>query len=247
MHGLLNIRDLYGNLRLRGTINIISSGFETTTTPTQYSSDNANNGYTRTNTAYILVSTASKFAVNNTTWKIDGGEALANGTYTVADGKLTVFGTDWGTEYYLGGVDENYSSIGKTNGDGEALTTLVLAGKGLTVDGDMGNVGIRTEYVGTSYITIAANNSLAAGKIDGASGTKLIELKGAGTYTLAAGSAAMPTGVSLHDTWTGTVKVTNASVSDFDFDTLGQAGSWVQVVGVTGYLEKADTTDITYN
>ena len=239
--GTLNNAD--GNLVVGGTVDITSDGYESVTTPREFS--NSGNGYTKTNATYSLVTTTGNLSVaENTQWTVDGSSE--NVSY--ADGVVTVAGTDWGTEYYICTGDATLSSIGRTNAEGEELTTIVLAGSGLNMNQDLGNVTIRVEKEGQSVVAIGSTQTLAAGQVAGTDARHQLKLHGSGTYALASGTAALGDGTVLGDEWTGTVKVTDATgLTDFNVDSLGGASSSVELTGVSGYLMSTKDSDVIYN
>ena len=232
-----------GKLVLTGTVDITSTGYQTTSSPREY--DNNGNGYAKNNTAYDVVTTVGNLTIaDGTTWTVDG----SSDNVTYADGVVTVAGSDWGTEYYVRTVDATLSGIAKANIQNEALTTIVLAGKDLNMDVALGNVRIRVEKEGESIVAVGGDFTLAASQVTGTDATHQLKLQGSGTYALAAGTATLGNGTVLGD-WTGTVKVTNATgLTYFNIDALGNADSTVELTGVSGHL-LATTADneTTYN
>lgn len=235
-----------GNLALSGAIDITSAGYVTTSTPSEYSLA-GNEGFVRVNTGYIVASTAANLTVDGeTSWTVDG---TSEGV-SYADGVVTVAGTDWGTEYYLR-TDKNLSAIAKTNGENEALTTIVMAGGGMNINQNIGDVAIRVEKEGQTVVDIGQNYTLASSKVT-ADDTHQLKLHGKGTYILTDGTATLGTGVILGD-WQGTVKVTNVYQSDgkmnifATLNPLGDADSTVEVTNVKGYLNTGAENALTAN
>ena len=233
-----------GKLVLTGTVDITSTGYQTTSSPREY--DNNGNGYAKNNTVYDVVTTVGNLTIaDGTTWTVDG----SSDNVTYADGVVTVVGSDWGTEYYVRTVDATLSGIAKANAQNEALTTIVLAGKDLNMNEALGNVRIRVEKEGESIVAVGGGLTLAASQVTGTDATHQLKLHGSGTYALDSGTATLGDGTVLGD-WTGTVKVTNATgVTYFNVDTLaafteeGVAKSTVELTGVTGHLT---ATPVTY-
>ena len=231
-----------GKLVLTGTVDITSTGYQTTSSPREY--DNNGNGYAKNNTAYDVVTTVGNLTIaDGTTWTVDG----SSDNVTYADGVVTVAGSDWGTEYYLRTSDGTFGNIDKVNDEGEALTTVVLAGGDLNLNADLGVVTIRVEYEGQSIVAVENNLVLQATQVTGTDATHQLKLQGSGTYALAAGTATLGNGTVLGD-WTGTVKVTNATgLTNFDLDTLGSERSTVELTGVAGHLLSTKVADESYN
>ena len=235
-----------GNLALSGDIDITSAGYVTTSTPSEYSLA-GNEGFVRVNTGYIVASTAANLTVDGeTSWTVDG----ASEGVSYADGVVTVAGTDWGTEYYLR-TDKNLSAIAKTNGENEALTTIVMAGGGMNINENIGDVAIRVEKEGQTVVDIGQNYTLASSKVT-ADDNHQLKLHGEGTYILTDGTATLGTGVILGN-WQGTVKVTNVYQSDgkmnifATLNPLGDADSTVEVTNVKGYLNTGAENALTAN
>ena len=238
-----------GKLGLAGTIDITSEGYVTTTTPSEYS-EAGNEGYVRVNTNYVVANTAADTNLTiaeGTTWTVDGSDA--NVSY--ANGVVTVAGTDWSTDYYVLTEKTLSTGISKTNGEGEALETIVLAGGSLNLDEALGEgVTIRIEKEGQSVVNIGDGLTLAAGQVTGTDASHVLKLHGNGTYALADGTATL--GNAVLGDWTGTVKVTNAYQNDgkMDIDAklnpLADADSTVEVTNVKGYLDtgKALTANV---
>ncbi|MBQ8900914.1 MAG: hypothetical protein IJY72_08155, partial [Akkermansia sp.] len=135
-----------GNLAVEGAIDITSAGYVTTTTPSEYSSSTGN-GYMKTNTAFAVATTVGNLTVaDGTTWTVDG--SADNVRY--ANGIVTLAGTDWGTKYYINSAVETYKDISKFNGQGEALTAVVLNGSGLNLNDALNGVAIEVAKEGQS-------------------------------------------------------------------------------------------------
>ncbi len=225
-----------GNLKMTGAIDISSGAFDASSggvaTP-------ADNGYALQNTGYTIVSNADKLTVESVTWTVDGSAdnvGYSDGVVTV--GSLT-------TEYYLVSGDTGYGSIEKTNADGAALSSVVLAGGGLNLDTALdASVTIKAAKEGESVVDVANGVTLASASVT-SDATHKMKLHGAGTYALADGVATLGDGVVLGD-WAGTVKVTNVSQSDgkmnisTKLNPLANASSSVTVTNVKGYFDTAN-------
>ena len=228
-----------GKLAVAGAIDITSAGYVTTTTPSEYSSSTGN-GYVKTNTAYDVATTVGNLTVaDGTTWTVNG--SADNVSY--ANGVVTVAGTDWGTKYYINSADETYSTISKTNGEGEALTAVVLNGSGLNLDSALDGVAIEVTKEGQSVVNITSTTTLNSASVSSDAAHQL-KLHGAGTYALANGVGTLGDGVVLGDSssWTGTVQITNVSTGNMSelLSGLTNGAGTVSVANLTGWFNTVD-------
>ncbi|MBR5888006.1 MAG: autotransporter-associated beta strand repeat-containing protein [Akkermansia sp.] len=219
-----------GTVNLSGTV-VISDGVSRTEGTVVYSG--GANGYKTATTEYAVVSGGTATAADGTQW-FDGTTALT-GTYT--NGVFSAEGSA-GTVYYANSGTVQY------NGGSEFSKAT-----GLCING--GTLQLATSTLADGFITSAAGGTLdlngqsisqsAFGTLSGA-----VAVSGSGTYDLA-GAAALASNVTLGEGWTGTVKLSNAAVSNFNVDTLANgASSTVEISGVTGYLSQANSTAQTY-
>ena len=229
-----------GKLAVAGAIDITSAGYVTTTTPSEYSEAH-NNGYVKTNTAFAVATTVDNLTVAaGTTWTVDGS---AIGV-TYDKGVVTLAGTDWGTKYYVTGADVTYSGIDKTNGEGEALTAVVLNGSGLTLDAALDGVAIEVAKEGQSVVDITSTTTLDSSGVT-SDATHQLKLHGAGTYALANGVGTLGAGVVLGDSssWTGTVAINGVNTTNMTelLNGLGNTQSTVAVAGLSGWFNTGST------
>ena len=236
-----------GNLALSGEFNVVSAGYADKVSTLNATS----NGYASTSTVYTLVSDASKLSGADTvTWKMDGAAAAGNDTLSYADGALTHVSE--GTEYYVVGSDISYSGIGKINAKGEALTALVLNGKGVNLDAALGEgVKIKVQKQGESIVAIGSGLTLNSSQVE-STATQKLKLHGSGTYTLASGAFSLGNSVVLGaetSGWTGTVKVSNVTYRDLltELNKLGNASSTVSVSDAVGYFDTTDDDGNAFN
>ena len=236
-----------GNLALSGEFNVVSAGYADKVSTLNATS----NGYASTSTVYTLVSDASKLSGADTvSWKMDGAAAAGNDTLSYADGALTHVSE--GTEYYVVGSDISYSGIGKTNAKGEALTALVLNGKGVNLNAALGEgVKIKVQKQGESIVAIGSGLTLNSSQVE-STATQKLKLHGSGTYTLASGAFSLGNSVVLGaetSGWTGTVKVSNVTYRDLltELNKLGNASSTVSVSDAVGYFDTTDDDGNAFN
>ncbi len=226
-----------GKVALAGTINVDTTNFTPAATPvTGYSE--GQNGYQRTDSRYMLVSTVGNLSVSDVTWQVDGSTEGVS----YADGGVTLTGT-YGTEFYLRTVNATYSNLAGDNH--AAMTAVVLDGGGLNLNQALNDgVTIKVQKEGESVVDVANGVTLASASVT-SDATHKMKLHGAGTYALADGVATLGDGVVLGD-WTGTVKLTNVISNEklnisTTLNPLANASSSVTATNVKGYLDTGNT------
>ena len=236
-----------GKVALAGTINVDTTNYTpAATSVTGYSE--GENGYQRTDSKYMLVSTVGNLSVSDVTWQVDGSTEGVS----YADGGVILAGT-YGTEFYLRTIDATYSNLA---GDNHAqMTAIVLDGGNLDLNKGLNEgVEIKVSKEGESVVHIRENVTLNSASVDSTASQKLklhSDASAAAVYALADGVATLGDGVLLGADWNGTVKVTNATgLTYFNVDTLaafnadGTAKSTVELTGVSGHLT---APNVTYN
>ncbi len=219
-----------GTVTLSGTV-VIGDGVSRAEGTVVYSG--GANGYKTATTEYAVVSGGTTSAAEGTQW-FDGTTALT-GTYT--NGVFSAEGSE-GTVYYANSGTVQYDA-------GSEFSKAT----GLCING--GTLQLATSTLADGFITAAAGGTLdlngqsisqsSIGTLAGA-----VAMAGTGAYDLA-GATALAANLTLADNWTGTVKLSNTSISNFNIDTLANGGnSTVEISGVTGYLGRADSTAQTY-
>lgn len=107
-------------------------------------------------------------------------------------------------------------------------TTLVLNDT-VNISGKINIQGANTA------ISLAQNVTLAATRLNTTANGASLSLSGAGIYDLANANN-LGSGVSLAETWGGTVKLTGSVLNGQSLDAFGNASSTVELCGVSGYL-----------
>ena len=201
-----------GKLALSGDIKIDAEGYVTAVDSIEYSSTTGN-GYARSNAVYTIATSGANLTTSDVSSWLVGDTEVSTDNYV--DGKLTVTG-NWGTEYFLNGVVEEYANISKINGAGDALTAVVLAGSGLNLNSDLGSVMIKAAKEGESVVDIASHVTLNATSVSSDAEHK-VKLHGYGTYVLADTVTTLGDGVVLGADWFGTVKMNAVTLSNADY------------------------------
>ncbi len=141
--------------------------------------------------------------------------------------------------YYVTTGEVAYDTIKGTKG----AEGVALNGGTLSIAADDA-VSLPVNVVKASSLNIGTDATLDASKISNAAGLAL-NLTGAGSYKLT--DAGQLTGLSASAAgWTGTVSLNGMSVSAFDLNTIGNAGSTIEFCGVTGYFSQATAAPVEY-
>ena len=187
------------------------------------------------------------------TWNIHSGKTLEfdnNSSNTATTFKfyenqaLTVQG---GGKLTLG-----RSSNGTYNVEMQTGSSLLITGNStVEIGAAAGAITVNGTITVDTGSTLNINNNKVVTIADGASiirkGTVSGngKIAGAGTYEL---DGVTSLGVTLDDTWTGTVRISNNSdFQNIDIDNFGHAGSAVELNGVTGYFKSAQGAGVTFN
>ncbi len=184
-----------------------------------------------------------------------------NGTVDVT--KLTLAAgaaAEFNASLTAGSVAMNANSVLTLTGVQETEPTIgVLSGSGvLTVTGGSEKQEVRiasiSSYAGafsvsgansTLALNLAADDVLDASRVTLESDAALV-LGGCGTYDLGTAKS-LASGVSLGDGWSGTVRLNGAVMSGDSLAGLSNPDSFVELRGVSGYLNRADSeAGVTY-
>ena len=122
----------------------------------------------------------------------------------------------------------------------KSASSINLAGGTLVIDEALQSPPTITASA-ASTVQIQGGRSLASGTIT-VPESSAITLTGSGTYTVSGFS--LGTGVGLGDTWTGTVRTSAAQngITVSDLSGLAKSSSSVELYGVSGYWQDANTT-----
>ena len=229
-----------GKLVLTGTTNVVTADF---TAGESVSWSASGNGYKTTNQIYQVATTLSNLDATGATWQMDG----ASTGFTYADGALTVAGTQDTTTYWVNSGTVAYADTDTTFA---SATTIKLNGN--SADG-VDTLKLNTSPAAGLSIVATADSStvinlngsgveLNASQLGEGVSSATVTLTGSGKYTQAASGNALNLkvgGVTDSTNWTGTVSV-SGRINGLDADALGNANSWVELKGVSGYPIKSD-------
>ncbi len=230
-----------GKLVLTGTTNVVTAGF---TAGESVSWSASGNGYKTTNQIYQVATTLSNLDATGATWQMDG----ASTGFTYADGALTVAGTQDTTTYWVNSGTVAYADTDTTFA---SATTIKLNGN--SADG-VDTLKLNTSpAAGLSIVATTGSSTvvnlngsgveLNASQLGEGVSASTVTLTGSGKYTQAASGNALNLkvgGVTDSTNWTGTVSV-SGRINGLDADALGNANSWVELKGVSGYPIQSDT------
>lgn len=162
------------------------------------------------------------------------GNLMLNGTLTVTD--LSGFNTDITYTYSDGenGYRTTNESVRVVDNTGTLnVQNVSLAGELAT--GSITADGVVT-FSNTDNSTYWVNTEVDAADVSG------VTLAGRGIYHITdVDGITAENAVSVSDDWSGTVKLTDVSVQELNLNLLGNAGSVVELSGVSGYMSRADS------
>ena len=246
-----------GTLVLGGTLDIKSSGYQTSTTVTAYS--DGSNGYATRDTYYQLATYASKLTVNSTSITLDGATS-ENLSLVTTEGDyykwVRLHGTDFDNVYR---VNEGTVTYNKDNTKFKASTTQILVNGGTlkletSLAGSFASasnaIRIETPLVNgepATTLEIGENATLMYNTLSVETG---VDLGGEGVFDIG-NTIALRSGVYLGDSWEGTVRIGNVGGANTDTDlttklnALGNSNSVVSISGnVYGYLNTSDSQTV---
>ena len=230
-----------GALELSGTQNVtLDSANITHYTDVYGSTDFGDNGYKSSQDIYTLVSGTAATAAAGMTWQIDGTTVADSDLTDISfDGKtLTVIqnGDTAGKVYYINSGSVEY----KVGAGCSAAEKLQLVGGKLVMSKEL-DTAVTTGGIAVtgSSTTLELKTELAANKLSMGTGAATV-LMGDGTLNLGTDTS-LASGISLGTEtdaqWTGTVKVTDAALTDANLSGLGVSGSTIELDGTDGTLK----------
>ena len=230
-----------GKLVLTGTINVVSSDF---TVGENGPGTGGGNGYMSAVQVYQLVTHNANLDATGATWLLDG----ASSGFSYADGSLTVTGELDATTYWVNTGTVVYAD---TDTSFDTATTIKLNGNSadgvdtlqLNTSPAEGLSIVATEGASTVINLNGKDVALDAAQLGNGVSAATVTLIGSGKYSQSASGNALSLkvgGVTDSANWTGTVSV-SGRINGLDADALGNANSWVELKGVSGYPIKADT------
>ena len=220
-----------GSLELNGTYSI--GGIEDVASYSYDGGAEKGNGFmttTTTKTLYALADGASGSIGDGAVIKIgetDVTESVKDGVYTTSSRDDSVFFVNTGTE----AVSQARTS--------QNLTGIMMLGDNTTLTVDEDIAATEVEAYGSDVTLNIGEGKKVTGQVSG------FILDGTGTYAISGlnnATATLGTGVSLANSWAGTVKFSSCTnLKDIDLNNLGKNGSAVEFDGVTGYFAATGT------
>ena len=223
-----------GSVALSGDVTVGVAGVEGSAYYTHDgSSSETGNGFKSASSTYDLVDgTSDVTAVDS--WLI-GGTAATNTSYT--DGVLTVQTNADPATYWVNTGTVSYDGAAATYGDAEqslADTTSIMLNGG-TLKLTSGSVADGYISASTTSGTLDVNGQSITqavfGTLDGT-----VELSGAGSYALGTGVTALATNVALGDGWTGTVKMSDVTLTNDAYSAFAATNLEVTTATISNQL-----------
>ena len=225
-----------GALEFSGTQNVTLAGSSATKYADVYGSTTyGDNGYKSTVDVYTLVSGTAASAASDTIWQVNG--VALSGKPIFADNVLThITGDAAGKVYYI----NRGTVVYETDADCTEAEKLQLNGGKLVMSKELDST-VPTDGITVtgSSTTLELKTKLAANKLSMGTGAATV-LMGDGTLNLGEGIA-LASGISLGTEtdakWTGTVKVSGATLTDANLGALGVTDSTIELDDTDGTLK----------
>ena len=194
------------------------------------------------NTITVGGDSAAEGTASATSFVVDGTLSVAADTSTQSiNGSAGTVNVAESITLTLTGMGSSIGTLSATNG-----TVALAAGSSLYLGQTGTDAQETTSSIGTVNVagasTIHLNEKATLSAIS-KTGNGSITLNGSGVYEAGAVNT-LSSGLSLGAGWAGTVVVSGTHSADIKLNTLGRAGSTVEIAeaGISGYFENADTT-----